>query len=187
MKRLFTVFLILLSLFTLSGCKKKLDITELPESIAIGETYYTQFALKHEKNRFITTNYRRGILLPINSKVTLLEITNKTIDVEIDSTHTALLVKNALKHTGDNTIQAFNKLFAKQKVKLRKFNKTERRNIKSGTVVKGMRKKAVLAAIGYPPQIETPSLEIDQWTYWSSRFNRFIVHFNKGRVTRIQQ
>lgn len=187
MKRFSSVLLILLSLFALSGCKKTLKITELPASIVVGDSYFTQFSLQYEKNHFITTNYRRGILLPINSKVKLLGITNKTIEVEIDSPRIHLLIKNATKHTGDDTIQAFNKIFAKQKVNLRKFNKTERTQIASGKVIKGMRKKAVLAAIGHPPQIQTTSLNIDQWTYWSSRFNRFIVHFKNNRVTHIQE
>jgi len=49
----------------------------------------------------------------------------------------------------------------------------------------GMSKKAVLAAIGYPPQHQTPSLNGDTWTYWSSRTNRFAVIFKQDKVDHI--
>jgi hypothetical protein len=45
-----------------------------------------------------------------------------------------------------------------------------------------MSKKAVLAAIGYPPQHVTPSLEGNDWTYWSNLFNRFVIHFKNDKV-----
>ncbi len=65
------------------------------------------------------------------------------------------------------------------------FSELRNFSIKNGTVAKGMRKKAVLVAIGYPPAIETMSLDSDQWTYWSSRFNKFIVYFRNGKVYKI--
>lgn len=49
-----------------------------------------------------------------------------------------------------------------------------------------MSKDAVLVAIGYPPITRTPTLESDDWTYWSNRFNTFIVYFENGKVSRIK-
>ena len=49
-----------------------------------------------------------------------------------------------------------------------------------------MRKNAVIVAIGYPPTSKTASLDSDQWTYLSNRFNHFIVHFKNGKVDRVQ-
>lgn len=186
MRKIIRVLVIIMTVVLLISCKRAIKPSELPANIQIGNHYYTQFALQFEKGRYVTTNYRRGVLLPINSEVTLLEITNKTILVSVAPSHFELLIKNAYKHTNDDTIQAFNKLFAESKRDLKQFTKQERKQIKLGKVAKGMRKKAVLAAMGYPPQIETPSLDIDQWTYWSSRWNRFIVYFHNGRVARIQ-
>lgn len=48
-----------------------------------------------------------------------------------------------------------------------------------------MRKEAVIAAIGYPPGTGTPSLEANEWRYWTSRFDTFIVRFKDGKVTEI--
>jgi hypothetical protein len=36
-----------------------------------GETYYTQFSLYHDKHVHETTNYRRTVLVPINTPVIL--------------------------------------------------------------------------------------------------------------------
>jgi hypothetical protein len=44
----------------------------------------------------------------------------------------------------------------------------------------------IIVAIGYPPITETPKLNVDRWTYWNSRFDRFIVRFENDRVARIQ-
>ncbi len=141
--------------------------------------------MRYEKGYFLTTNYRRGSSIPINTKVKINKITTKTIEIGVDVFPKLFLIKNIQKHTGDDIFQTFDKLFSSKKVNLRRYNSLERRNIKNGTVAKRMRKKAVIAAIGYPPVTETMSLEVDSWVYWSSRYNKFRVHFKNGRVSKI--
>jgi len=158
----------------------------MPENVQIGATYYTQYALQFEKGRFITTNYRIGTLLPINSRVTLLDINRKVIKVHIEDFHHDLVIKNAAKHVGGDAYFYFDKLLGKRRVNLANFTKKEKRFIKTGTVGVGMRKDAVLAAVGYPPTHVTPSLEYENWTYWKNRWgNKFIVNFRNGKVTNV--
>ncbi|MGR9115350.1 MAG: hypothetical protein ACU85E_06255 [Gammaproteobacteria bacterium] len=176
----------LLIALALVSCKKVLKPEELPAHIAVGGTYYTQFVIRYEKGTHLTTNFRRGASIPVNTPVKLMNMTNKTIEVEVDNSSQKLLVKNVEKHTGDDVYQAFDKLFAKQKVELTKFNRLERQHIDRGTVADGMRKKAVTVAIGYPPVTETPNLDSNLWVYWSGRFNRFNVHFKNGKVSRVE-
>jgi hypothetical protein len=184
--KLLRYYLVLLILaISLTACNKTLKPEELPAHIVTGDDYYTQFVIRYEKGVHLTTNYRRGASIPVNTRVKLLSIKSKTIEVQPDNMVKPLLIKNAKKHTGDDVIQAFDKLFGKQKVNLRRFSARERKHIRQGTVGKGMRKKAVLVAIGYPPITETPSLDMNTWTYWSSRFNRFRVHFRNGIVYKI--
>ncbi|MGR9044840.1 MAG: hypothetical protein ACU83N_06065 [Gammaproteobacteria bacterium] len=177
---------LLLMLSSLVSCKKALKPEELPAHIAVGDTYYTQFVIRYEKGTHQTTNFRRGASFPVNTPVRLLNMTSKTIEVEVDDSSQKLLVKNVEKHTGDDVYRAFDKLFGKNKVDLSKFNRLEKEHIQSGTVAKGMRKEAVLVAIGYPPITETPNLDSNLWVYWSGRFNRFNVHFKNGKVDRIE-
>lgn len=186
MRNFSRLVVVVIALFVITGCPRHLDVSTLPANIKIGDVYYTQVTMQYEKGEYPTTNYRRGLLLPINSQAILKDITDDTILIDVLPAHSAIVIKNVNKHTGDNTIQAFNKLFAKDKLDLSRFSKLEKEKISEGKVEKGMQKKAVIAAIGYPPITETANLQINQWTYWSSRFNRFIVHFENDRVVRVQ-
>jgi hypothetical protein len=167
------------------SCSTPIKPSELPASIKVGDHYYTQVVIQYEKGAHVTTNYRRGSKIPINSEVILSEITNKIIKVKLVSDQKELIIKNVIKHTNDDTIQAFEKLFNKNKVNLDQFTALEREHIKSGTVAVGMRKKAVIAAIGFPPQIATMNLDANQWTYWSSKFNKFTVDFKNDKVSKV--
>ncbi len=186
MRRLLPIMLVVLLAMTVASCNKAIKPEELPPSIQLGADYYTQFVIRYEKGAHLTTNYRRGASIPVNTKVKLLEITEKTILVDVLPNHMQLLVKNVFKYTDDDTFQAFAKLFNKNPVDLSVFTPLERKHIESGSVAKGMSKKAVLTAIGYPPHVGTASTDADQWTYWSNRFNKFIVHFQDGKVSSIQ-
>jgi len=177
------LFLVMLSLVS---CDKAIKPEELPAHITVGATYYTQFVIRYEKGIHLTTNFRRGASIPVNTPVKLLNITSKTIEVEVDNSSQKLLVKNVEKHTGDDVYRAFDKLFAKKKVNMSKFTSLERSHIDSGTVANGMSKDAVIIAIGYPPITETMNLDGNLWVYWSGRYNKFNVHFNNGKVSKIE-
>ena len=180
------MFFIMLSL-TLVACNKKLSPNELPANISEGGVYYTQVVmhLEKQKNAYPTTNYQIGAMIPVNTQIRLLEMKQKTIYVEVGNAGQKLTVKNIEKHTGDNTQQAFSKLFAKQPVNLGQFSKLEADQINLGTVAVGMSKKAVTTAIGYPPITQTANLAADSWVYWRNRFNTFRVNFKNGKVVEI--
>jgi hypothetical protein len=186
MRKTPTLFFILLPLLLLGACNKQIKPTELASGIEIGHIYYTQFNLYQENNEYRTTNYRKGTLIPINTAVILVSIGSKKAELKLVDAGQPLIIENMPKHTGNEDIQtAFKKTVAPFKVDLSAFTKAEQANIQTAQVKKGMGKKAVLAAIGFPPQVQTPSLEGDDWTYWSNRFNRFAVHFNNGKVDSI--
>ncbi len=79
MKNFSQLVMFFFSVLLLTSCNKLARQPEvLPENIQLNGVYYTQFALQFEKGHFRTTNYRTGTLLPINAKVTLLDINKKT-------------------------------------------------------------------------------------------------------------
>jgi hypothetical protein len=168
----------------LVACNKKLTSNELPANVSVGGAYYSQVVMHYEKNVYPTTNYQVGAMIPVNTQVNLLEMNEKTIEITVNGGQ-KLTVKNFEKHTGDTTVQAFNKLFAKQKVNLDQFSALEKDHIASGTVAVGMSKKAVTTAIGYPPITKTFNLTADSWVYWRHRFNTFSVNFKNGKVSDI--
>lgn len=179
--------LLALSLAGLAGCSKKLKPEELLPGISLGGTYYTQFSLFQEKDRFRTTNYRIGRLIPINSAARLVSINKKEFVVQLLQNNQTLTVANNPDHTGEDIQQSFQKTLKKTQVNLDQFSPEERQRILDGEVKKGMSRKAVLAAIGYPPKIATPSLEGSDWTYWATRMNRFVVRFKGDKVLEIVQ
>lgn len=150
-----------------------------------GEKLYTQFSLMYEKNVHRTTNYRKGVLLPVNSEVSLIKKTRKTIVVALDGGQ-QLTIENIEDYSGENIDGIFTRTFSPQKVDLSPFSEMERNAIAAGEVKAGMSKKAVIVAIGYPPKHKTPSLQSNQWRYWRNRFGTFVVHFENDQVVRIQ-
>lgn len=185
-----TVILIWLSLAMLMlGCSKGMKFNEPAPTVNIdtAKIYYTQFSLFHEKNNFRTTNYRKGLLLPINTAVTLQIMDSKEAQIRLVDGGQILTIENAPKYTLDDMQTAFNKIAKPDKIDLRRFSADERDAILAGRAIKGMSREAVTAAIGYPPQHETPSLNVNDWLYWRNRFDRFIVHFKNDKVESIAE
>ncbi|MGH7953164.1 MAG: hypothetical protein ACREFE_14785 [Limisphaerales bacterium] len=151
-----------------------------------GEMFYTKFSLFYEKNVYRTTNYRKGTLVPINTEVTFVKANKKEIDVKLPDGVTLRIV-NIEPYSGEDISGIFNRALDKTAVDLSGFSAMEKTNIEAGTVAAGMSKKAVIAALGYPPKHKTPNLTGDAWRYWQNRFNTFIVHFENDKVTGIQQ
>ncbi len=185
MSLLIRSFIIIMLGLSLTACSKKLSSDALPANVSQGGTYYTQVVMHYEKNVHPTTNYQVGATIPVNTQIKLIEMNDKTISVEVGTTGQKLTVKNFSKHTGDDIHQAFNKLFGKQQVDLTQFTKLEREHIDASSVAKGMRKKAVLVAIGYPPNTRTANLEANSWVYWRHRYNTFSVNFKNDKVVEI--
>ena len=169
----------------LAGCKKNLQGDQPAATLNPAQIYYTQFSLFQEKNNFRTTNYRKGILIPINTAVSLQSMSGNEAHLRLVDSGQTLTIENVSKHTGDDLQTAFKKVADVNKVDLQRFSAVEREAILSGQVIKGMSRKAVIAAIGYPPITETPTLDSNDWTYWAHRFNRFIVHFKNDKVENI--
>ena len=180
------VLLVVVAAMSLIGCKKQMasDNAMMSEHEP-SQVYYTQFSLFQEKNTFRTTNYRKGILIPINTAVTLQAMNSKEAQLKLVDGGQSLTIVNMPKHTGEDMQTAFNKVVAPTQVNLQRFSAKERDAIMVGRAVKGMSRDAVIAAIGYPPQTQTPTLSVNDWTYWNNRFDRFIVHFKNDKVENI--
>lgn len=185
MRLFLKVILISILSGVLISCNPTVKPEELPSSIGIGKIYYSQVAMHMEHGRFPATNYGVGDLLPVNSRVKIIEVKKKYFTGEDVSTHRELKFSNDPDHTHDTIIQAFDKIFGPEPIDLSKFDALEQENIKEGRVEKGMGKAAVLVARGYPPAIGTPSLESNQWKYWWNRWNNFLVKFENDRVVKV--
>ena len=73
--------------------------------------------------------------------------------------------------------------FGPQCPDLRSMRPEDVSGIQNAAVYQGMTKAGVIAAIGYPPEHRTQTLEGDVWLYWASRMGRFEVYFTNGVVS----
>jgi hypothetical protein len=163
--------------------------TAEPKGIAAstpkGQTLYTQFSLFYEGYCHVTTNYRKGILVPVNTEVKFVRVGGGSIIVALPDGHN-LEIRNIEAYSGENIDGIFTRTFATKPVDLLQFTEEEKKSIIAGEVQSGMRKSAVIIALGFPPKHKTPNLQLDQWQYWHNRFATFVVHFEKDQVTQIE-
>jgi hypothetical protein len=150
-----------------------------------GEKLFTQFSLYYEKGHHITTNYRVGILVPINTEVEFVKANKKTITVKIPGYDVEVEFINVKDYSGEAVEGIFSRTFGREPVDLTGFTAAEQSAIRLGVVAIGMRKDAVIKAMGYPPRHKTPALSINQWRYWKSRFDTVLVSFEDDKVISI--
>jgi len=149
-----------------------------------GQILYTQFSLFHEGGRHITTNYRKGFLVPVNTEVKFVKATKDEIVVTLPDGLDLRLI-NVSEFSGEKIDGIFRRTLATEPVDLSQFTEAEKKSIINGEVKNGMRKSAVIVALGYPPKHKTPSLDLNQWRYWQNRFDTFIVSFENDLVIKI--
>jgi hypothetical protein len=172
------------------GCLLFMSCASNPDPAPLGASkgtvLYTQFSMFHEKGVHRTTNYRKGILVPVNTPVTFVRRSKHAIVVQLPDT-TLLTIQNVANFSGESVYGILDRTLSHDRLDLSAFTDEEQRAIAAGEVSEGMSKEATRVALGYPPKHRTPSLESNQWRYWSNRFSQFVVHFEDGLVTSIQK
>ena len=154
----------------------------LPEKITpeVGKEYYTRYNFMYERGTHLTTNYWRGDLVPVNSKVKLVSIDDEMV-IEVNGEEVEF--DNAEKFTKRNISEIASELLSPKPIALNKVPEDFIEDVKIGNMRLGMTKEQVLMTRGYPPRHKTPSTDANRWIYWSSRFvNRTLV-FKDGKLT----
>ena len=102
MSKKMSIFLLFCLLSLLGACNRQIKSSDLPPGIQIGQTYYTQFSLLQEKDNFRTTNYRKGFLIPVNTRVSLVSIGSKMVELKLADSGQPLTIENVPKHTNED-------------------------------------------------------------------------------------
>lgn len=147
----------------------------------VGGTYYTQYNFWAEKEKSATTNYSRGELIPFNTKVELVSIDEKKFVISADGRQLQLV--NKPKYTLRGTSEIASELLKPQQVSLAGVGKDRESDMRNGILRLGMSKEQTVITRGYPPRHQTPSLEANRWTYWSSRFVKLTLVFENGKLS----
>ena len=156
------------------------EISIVPPFISpqAGNEYYTRYTFYYEREVFRSTNYRRGIMVPINTKVKLVSLGAEEFLLEVNGQ--MIKVRNIQKYSGCSSEEFASKMLSSVPTNIDVFGKRLAADIKSGTLRLGMNKEQAIMARGYPPLHETPSIEMDRWVYWSSRFVKRTIVFYDG-------
>ncbi len=159
-----------------------------------GKTFYTAANIFYEKPEKInSTNYHKGKILPVGSKVTIVYAGGREIEFK-DEKNTRFLLILKKKHTDDSmTLRRYFDQYFSAEDPLRPggpysaLTDAEQWDIKNGIIEKGMSRAAVLMAYGYPPSHETPNLKADKWAYWigSMHGKPLYVYFKDEHVYKI--
>jgi hypothetical protein len=157
-----------------------------------GKIYYTRINIWFESPKKIpSTNYHKGTLLPVGTKVKMISMGNRKIIFRPKGSDSEFVIVHQRKHTRIKFKELFNRYFTKNDPmapggKFNTFSPLERKNIRNGNVVHGMGRAAVLMAYGYPPSHRTPSLDSNTWHYWHARIHQITIHFNNNKVSKIE-
>lgn len=195
MKKLFftgPVFL-LLCLFVTAGCKTGSPIAAKPDKPLVSGTVYTKYNIHiQQKGNTTTASYANWIgpfaghsVIEPNTRVVAskwrggfrLDCVEKGITVlfEYDPGRMNMSASEYVK-----------KITSPDPVSYKNLSSVDRKGIKNGEVYRGMSKKGVMAALGYPAAHRTPSPDSDTWTYWTNRFNTIAVRFDdSGKVREV--
>ncbi len=186
MKRILLLFVSFMGLVLLvSGCGSAKLSPDVQKSFDTKAKLYTTQNMHYNIARrgvklVETTNYQVGMLIPVNSEVTMEDVNSKQIVFLYQGQK--VILRNHIKYTGLAINEIAKRYFSPKKVNLRKFSRKERKAILSAQVVPGMSKEAVLVSLGTPPAHATPSLKMDQWKYWRNRWTTFLVHFKNNKT-----
>ena len=163
-----------------------------------GQTRYLCCNLHYDKTSITDVNYLQGTLVPLGTRVQILDVRKNTVKFQPDG-HPPLTL--ALRH-GRKTIgfeQYLERVFVTEDPRTKLPRPTRdrkqaggdaekvRKAIEQGTVEPGMTKEQVLMAVGYPPAHKTPSLDAPMWTYWANRWSTYQVYFDGDRVSRVNR
>lgn len=68
-------------------------------------------------------------------------------------------------------------------VSLNDLTELDMKGVSEGKIYKGMTRKGVMVALGYPSPHRTPDINANHWVYWMNRFDtRTVVFDDKGLV-----
>jgi hypothetical protein len=148
-----------------------------------GKDYFTRYTFREEKNQHRTTNYARGLIVPINTPVKLISMSGSKLVLKRLDTGQEIKVENEEKFTKKSISEIAALMLSAEKTPLERLPDAVALAIRNGDMRKGMTREVVLMARGYPPAHETPSIDSDRWVFWSSRFVKQTVVFVNGRLS----
>ncbi|OHB28728.1 MAG: hypothetical protein A2X84_06475 [Desulfuromonadaceae bacterium GWC2_58_13] len=121
------------------------------------------------------------LLLPPNSRVLLLN-KSKPYMIEVLDKNIRVNFEFNANRMGMDFEHYMKKITSPTPVDLKGLTGLDRKGIEEGRALKGMSKRGVMMALGYPAVHRTPSLDSNSWTYWKDRYRTFRVQFDSSEL-----
>jgi len=157
-----------------------------------GKTLYLQCNVWFEQPMKISAiNFHKGSILRAGTKVKVEKMTSSRIEFVTLGNGLEYRILFSKKYFPGTDIDEYAALYFGPDDPLKGsdyagFSSLEKKGVEEGAIKKGMSRKAVLMAYGYPPRHRTRSIDEDTWSYWNNRLFRMEVRFGKdGRVQQI--
>jgi hypothetical protein len=152
------------------------------------EGVYTLVNLHADGDRLTSLNYQTPGLIPLCSKVRIVDENRKGITLVVESTGRQYVYQRE-KHLRNDFHDHLDCYFGTtcNTTDVETLSEIDQQGIRAGRALPGMSKQGVVYAIGYPPDHSTASTAADTWIYWASRWNKFVVHFRDGFVSQVRQ
>lgn len=138
--------------------------------------------------RLYAVNYQQSGLIPVCTAVKLDKKNKKVLKFTVKDSgrqYQYIYHKAAAEKLAPHLLNYFGKSCPKAALKALKG--VDKKGVEMGKALTGMSKAAVLLALGKPPKHVNPTPKtMQRWTYWSNRFNRFVVVFDdRDRVAQL--
>ena len=160
------------------------------------ETYTAHNIWWERRSKLMCINYKRGTIIPAGTPVASVTVTqeiNPFSQMEegyisfkrVDTGEEFRVGMRSKFHPGKTLADCKNNMFTSKTFEqmISGFTETEVNAVKSGILVEGMSKAAVLMSYGHPPEHATPSLSGNIWYYWTSRMRRKAICFDDTERT----
>lgn len=128
------------------------------------------------------------VIIPVGTEIQMVKQGWRGFVFTYDEGSKKVTFEYQEKRMGMNMDEYIEMITSSKPVSYSGLSKQDKKGIADGKAYKGMTRKGVMAALGYPAVHKTPSLDSKTWVYWANRFKTIGVDFNdQGKVSRVRR
>lgn len=165
-------------------------------AVAQGEPRFTKYNI-HTQSKDATTfkasyaNYTSPgaghVIIPIGTEIHITKQGRRGFVFTYDNGNKKVTFEYHKQRMGMSMDEYIELITSSKSVSYTGLSKQDKKGIADGKAYKGMTRKGVMAALGYPAVHKTPSLDAKTWVYWANRFKTIGVDFNdQGKVFQVR-
>lgn len=174
-----------------------LVFTIVSQPVVAKEMRYTKFNIhtQTKDNKTYKASYANytdpgegHVVIAAGTEISIIKKTRKSFTFTCDNDTKNVVYEFHDKRMAMSLDDYLEKITSAGPVSFDELSKKDREGMADGKAYKGMSRKGVMVALGYPAAHRTPSIDSDSWTYWTNRFKTIVVEFDdKGLVSEVRR